>query len=92
MEKIFIRNLKGNDKLLHSICGNILFVVSFVMAWLCYSLWSAFVIAVGVVLLVGLGKELYDKYVKNTFIDWWDIVASLTPYPIVKRINRNVNG
>lgn len=92
MEKIFIRNLKGNDKLLHSMCGNILFVVSFVMAWLCYSLWEALVIAICVVLLVGLAKELYDKYIKKTFIDWWDIVASLTPYPIVKRINKKYNG
>lgn len=88
MEKIFIKNLKGNDKLLHSMYGNIIFVVSFLIAWLCYSLWEAFGIAAGVVLLVGLVKELYDKYVKNTFIDWWDIVASLTPYPIVKRINK----
>lgn len=88
MEKIFIRNLKGNDKLLHSMCGNILFVVSFVMAWLCYSLRAAFLIGAGVVLLVGLVKELYDKYIKKTFIDWWDIVASLTPYFIVKYINK----
>jgi hypothetical protein len=88
MEKIFIKNLRGNDKLLHSMCGNIIFVVSFLIAWLCYSLWTAFVIAAGVVLLVGLVKELYDKYVKNTFIDWWDIVASLTPYFIVKYINK----
>ena len=88
MEKIFIKNLKGNDKLLHSMCGNIIFVVSFLIAWLCYSLWEAFVIAICVVLLVGLGKELYDKYIKKTFIDWWDIVASLTPYFIVKYINK----
>ena len=88
MEKIFIKNLKGNDKLLHSMCGNIIFVLSFLIAWLCYSLWAAFVIAASVVLLVGLGKELYDKYIKKTFIDWWDIVASLTPYFIVKYINK----
>lgn len=88
MEKICFKNLRGNDKLLHSMCGNIIFVVSFLIAWLCYSLWEAFVIAVGVVLLVGLSKELYDKYIKKTFIDWWDIVASLTPYPIVKYINK----
>ena len=49
-------------------------------------------LAAYVMLLVGIGKELYDKYVKNTFIDWWDIVASLTPYPIVKRINKKYNG
>lgn len=92
MEKIFIKNLRGNDKLLHSMCGNIIFVVSFLIAWLCYSLWEAFLIAAGVVLFVGLAKELYDKYIKKTFIDWWDIVASLTPYPIVKRINKEANG
>lgn len=88
MEKIFIKNLRGNDKLLHSMCGNIIFVVSFLIAWLCYSLWEALVIAICVVLLVGLAKELYDKYIKKTFIDWWDIVASLTPYFIVKYINK----
>ena len=88
MEKIFIKNLKGNDKLLHSLYGNILFVVSFLISWLCYSLWAALVIAICVVLLVGLTKELYDKYIKKTFIDWWDIVASVTPYFIVKYINK----
>ena len=88
MAKIFIKNLRGNDKLLHSMCGNIIFVVSFLIAWLCYSLWKALVIAICVVLLVGLAKELYDKYIKKTFIDWWDIVASLTPYFIVKYINK----
>lgn len=55
-------------------------------------IFSVNFIAVDVVLLVGLGKELYDKYIKKTFIDWWDIVASLTPYPIVKRINKEANG
>ena len=44
------------------------------------------------VLSIGLAKELFDKQIKHTFIDWWDIVASVTPYPIVKRINKEANG
>ncbi|WP_311320613.1 hypothetical protein [Capnocytophaga sputigena] len=42
---------------------------------------TAFVLALAAVLLAGLAKELYDKFIKRTFIDWWDIVASFTPYP-----------
>lgn len=87
MEKI-LQNLKGSDKLLHSMVGNAIFVVLFFVFWWLYSVGIAFVIAVCGVPLIGLTKELYDKYIKRTFIDWWDIVASLTPYPIVKRINK----
>ena len=80
--------LKGSDKLLHSMVGNTIFVVAFIIAYLLYSLWAALAMAIGVVLLVGIAKELYDKYIKRTFIDWWDIVASLTPYPLIKYIQK----
>ena len=78
MKNKIIQNLKGSDKLLHSMVGNTIFVVAFIIAYLLYSLWAALAMAIGVVLLVGLAKELYDKFIKRTFIDWWDIVVSLT--------------
>lgn len=85
MKKI-IQNLKGSDKLLHSMVGNTIFVVAFIIAYLFYSLWASLATAIGVVLLIGLAKELYDKYIKRTFIDWYDIVAAFIPYPIIKHI------
>jgi len=88
MKNKIIHNLKGSDKLLHSMFGNTIFVVAFITAYLFYSLWAALAMAIGVVLLVGFTKELYDKYIKRTFIDWWDIVASLTPYPLIKHIQK----
>nr|DAJ66094.1 MAG TPA: putative periplasmic lipoprotein [Caudoviricetes sp.] len=88
MKNKIIQNLKGSDKLLHSMVGNTIFVVAFITAYLFYSLWIALAMAIGVVLLVGLAKELYDKFIKRTFIDWWDIVASLTPYPLIKYIQK----
>lgn len=87
MKKI-IQKLKGSDKLLHSMFGNTIFVVAFIIAYLLYSLWIALTMAIGVVLLVGFTKELYDKFIKRTFIDWYDIVASLTPYPLIKYIQK----
>lgn len=88
MKNKIIQNLKSSDKLLHSMVGNTIFVVAFITAYLFYSLWIALAMAIGVVLLVGLAKELYDKFIKRTFIDWWDIVASLTPYPLIKYIQK----
>ena len=88
MKNKIIQNLKGSDKLLHSMVGNTIFVVAFITAYLFYSLWIALAMAIGVVLLVGLAKELYDKFIKRTFIDWWDIVASLTPYLLIKYIQK----
>lgn len=88
MKNKIIQNLKGSDKLLHSMVGNTIFVVAFIIAYLLYSLWAALTMAIGVVLFVGLAKELYDKIIKRTFIDWWDIVASLTPYPLIKYIQK----
>ncbi|MBM0649671.1 hypothetical protein JMN10_12845 [Capnocytophaga genosp. AHN8471] len=88
MKNKIIQNLKGSDKLLHSMFGNTIFVVAFIIAYLLYSLWIALAMAIGVVLLVGFRKELYDKFIKRTFIDWWDIVAALVPYPLIKHIQK----
>ena len=88
MKNKIIHNLKGSDKLLHSMFGNAIFVIVFIIAYLLYSLWVALTIAIGVVLLVGFVKELYDKFIKRTFIDWYDIVAAFIPYPLIKYIQK----
>ena len=84
--------LTGQDKLLHSFFGNIILAVSFLVFVLFMKWWEALVFAFFLTLCIGLAKELFDKQVKGTFIDWWDIVASITPYPIVKCINKEANG
>ena len=83
-----INNLKGSDKLLHSKYGNMLFVGIFLVAMLFLSIGRSLLIAAITLGVIGLCKELYDKYYKKTFIDWWDIVASFIPYTIIKHINR----
>lgn len=83
-----INQLKGSDKLLHSKYGNMIFVGIFLGSLLFLSVWKSLLIAAIALGVIGLCKELYDKYYKKTFIDWWDIVASFVPYPLVKYINR----
>ena len=89
---IFRTKLTGKDKLLHSKVGNCMLVLFFALFFKFWSVGTAFVLALATVLLAGLTKELHDKFIKRTFIDWWDIVASITPYPIVKWINKEANG
>lgn len=83
-----MNQLKGSDKLLHSKYGNMLFVGIFLVAVLFLSVGKSLLIAAMTLGVIGLSKELYDKYYKKTFIDWWDIVASFVPYPLIKYINR----
>ena len=83
-----MNKLKGSDKLLHSKYGNMLFLGIFLVAVLFLSVGKSLLIAAIVLGGIGLCKELYDKNYKGTFIDWWDIVASFVPYPIIKHINR----
>ena len=83
-----MNKLRGNDKLLHSKYGNMLFVGIFLVAVLFLSVGKSLLIAAIALGVIGLCKELYDKYYKGTYIDWWDIVASFIPYTIIKYINR----
>ena len=46
-------------------------------------------VATIVLLIATISKELYDKFIKRTFIDWYDIVAAFIPYFIVEKINKN---
>ena len=83
-----MNKLKGSDKLLHSKYGNMIFISIFLAAVLFLSVGESLLIAAMTLGVIGLSKELYDKYYKKTFIDWWDIVASFVPYPVIKYINR----
>ena len=83
-----IKNLKGSDKLLHSKYGNMIFIITFLSALIFLPVGKSLLIAAILLGIIGLCKELYDKYYKGTFIDWWDIVASFVPYPLIKYINR----
>lgn len=83
-----LKKLKGQDKILHSKIGNIIYIFTFIFLLPFLSIIHSFIIALIILFLIALTKELYDKYYKRTFIDWWDIVAAFVPYPIVKKINK----
>lgn len=83
-----LKKLKGQDKILHSKVGNIIYLFTFIFLLPFLSIIHSFVIALIILFSIALTKELYDKYYKRTFIDYWDIVAAFVPYPIVKRINK----
>lgn len=90
MIKNLKQNLKGKDKLLHSFIGNLIFLGTFIVSAIITDkvLLSIF-IAFTVLLIASFSKELYDKFIKRTFIDWYDIVAAFVPYFIVEKINKN---
>lgn len=82
------QSLKGQDKLKHSFVGNLIFLGTFLISFIAtYKITLSLLIAFGVLLTAAVSKELYDKYVKKTFIDWYDILAAFVPYFIVKEIN-----
>ena len=83
-----LENLKGKDKLLHTKVGNVIFLTIFILSYIKNSFLHALISALIVVFLVGLLKELYDKCVKKTFIDWWDIMATFVPYPLLKYLQK----
>ena len=83
------QNLKGQDKLKHSFVGNLIFLGTFLISLIVtHKIALSLLIAFILLLSAAVSKELYDKYYKKTFIDWWDIVASFVPYPIIKYINK----
>lgn len=87
--KNILQNLQGQDKLKHSKYGNIIFLSFLLISLLITkSFITSLLIAFVILLLAAVSKELYDKYVKHTFIDWYDIVAAFVPYFIVKNINK----
>ncbi|WP_163309133.1 hypothetical protein [Dysgonomonas sp. 521] len=53
------------DKVLHFIVGLLLAQLAYLCVW--------FIV---LPLLIGIAKELYDKYVRKTGFNWLDIVAT----------------
>lgn len=86
--KNILKKLQGQDKLKHSKWGNIIFLLTFVTSLILLNVWQALLCAFLVLLFVAVSKELYDKYIKKTFIDWYDIVAAFIPYPLIKYIQK----
>ena len=86
--KTIIQNLKGSDKLLHSKYGNIIFILFLLVSLFFVSFYKSLLTAFIGLFMIGFGKEIFDKYYKKTFIDWWDIVASFIPYPIIKKLQK----
>lgn len=80
--------LKGQDKVLHSKLGNLIYIFIFIFLLPFVDIVTSLITSLVILLFIGLMKELYDKYYKKTFIDWYDIVASITPYPIIYYINK----
>ena len=82
------QGLKGQDKLKHSFVGNLIFLGTFLISFIVtYKIVLSLLIAFILLLSAAVSKEIYDKYVKKTFIDWYDIVAAFVPYCVVKKIN-----
>lgn len=82
------QNLKGQDKLKHSKWGNIIFLLTFIVSLFFLNLEKSLLLAFFTLLFLAFAKELYDKFVKKTFIDWYDIVAAFVPYPIIKKLQK----
>lgn len=81
------QNLKGQDKLKHSFVGNLIFLETFLISFIVtYKIALSLLVAFLLLLSAAVSKELYDKFVKKTFIDWYDIVAAFVPYPIIKKM------
>lgn len=82
--------LKGDDKLIHSRLGNIVWLLTTIFfSVVLKSVWAGIFFGILFTFAIAFWKELYDKYVKKTFFDWWDIVAAFVPYPIVKFLNED---
>lgn len=59
------QNLKGQDKLLHSLIGNLIFLGTFIVsAIVTQKIMLSLLTAFTVLLIASFSKELYDKFIK----------------------------
>lgn len=61
-----IENIIPKDKLMHFCVGLLLAQFAYLCVWLLV-----------LPLIVGISKELYDKYVRKTGFNWWDLLATV---------------
>lgn len=85
--KDILKKFQGQDKLKHSFVGNLIFLGTFLISLIVtHKISLSLLIAFILLLSAAVSKELYDKFIKRTFIDWYDIVAAFVPYPIIKKM------
>ena len=68
--------------------GNTIFLLTFITSLFFLSLGKSLLLAFFTLLSLAFAKELYDEYIKKTFIDWYDIVAAFVPYPLIKKLQK----
>ncbi|MBB4036540.1 hypothetical protein GGR21_002446 [Dysgonomonas hofstadii] len=61
-----IENALPKDKLMHFCIGLLLTQLAYLWVWL-----------ILLPVIAGLIKELYDRFVRKTGFDWWDILATV---------------
>lgn len=59
---------KYSDKVTHALYGSVVGIIVALVSTPSIGLW--------VVVVLGMAKEAYDKYVRKVFWDIWDIVAT----------------
>ena len=65
-----------NDKLIHwLVCS----VIGLGVLFLTKNIYCA----ISSIVIAGFAKECFDKWIKKTFFDWWDIVVDLAAIPVV---------
>ena len=67
--KDIINYILRTDRLKHFFLGTLIFIF-------CTIFWSN-LISLGIVTVVAVGKELYDKYYKKTVFDWIDALYTI---------------
>jgi len=61
-----IENMIEKDKLMHFCVGLLLAQLAYLWIWL-----------IVLPVVVGIAKEQYDKYVRKTGFNWWDVLATV---------------
>lgn len=59
----------GMDKLVHL---NVCYAIAKTFMMLNYR-----ILGIGIAVVLAVAKELYDKYIKKTSFDWYDIIADI---------------
>lgn len=70
--------LKNEDKSLHLYCISYIGILTYTVCYLfVYNSWICQGAANITMIIFGIGKELYDKYVQHTYIDVYDLLWDL---------------
>ncbi len=75
IEKIIALLTKRTDFTLHFLCSFLIVAVLYNILSGCLFWWAALIYAAIITAVVGIAKELVDKYVRGQFIEKGDIIA-----------------